>query len=79
MTVRFDYPPGATPLDADELASLIPGHIRTQRELNEWEQLNIAWSPFIPFRTATAATPGSWPTCSSNAWGALASPGADGA
>jgi Fic-DOC domain mobile mystery protein B len=42
MTVRFDYPPGATPLDADELASLIPGHIRTQGELNEWEQLNIA-------------------------------------
>ena len=36
-----DYPPGATPLDADELASLIPGHITTQGELNEWEQLNI--------------------------------------
>ncbi len=42
MTVEFDYPPGATPLDADELASLIPGHITTQGELNEWEQLNIA-------------------------------------
>lgn len=42
MTVEFDYPPGATPLDADELASLIPGHITTQVELNEWEQLNIA-------------------------------------
>ena len=42
MTVKFDYPPGATPLDADELASLIPGHITTQGELNEWEQLNIA-------------------------------------
>lgn len=42
MTVRFDYPPGATPLDGDELASLIPGHITTQGELNEWEQLNIA-------------------------------------
>jgi Fic-DOC domain mobile mystery protein B len=42
MTVEFDYPPGATPLDADELASLIPGHIVTQGELNEWEQLNIA-------------------------------------
>ena len=41
MTVRLDYPPGATPLDADELASLIPGHITTQGELNEWEQLNI--------------------------------------
>lgn len=40
--VSLDYPPGATPLDADELASLIPSHISTQGELNEWEQLNIA-------------------------------------
>ena len=40
-TVNLDYPPGATPLDADELASLIPGHLSTQAELNEWEQLNI--------------------------------------
>lgn len=37
----FNYPPGATPLDGDELASLIPSHITTQGELNEWEQLNI--------------------------------------
>lgn len=41
MTLRLDYPPGATPLDADELACLLPKHIRTQSELNEWEQLNI--------------------------------------
>jgi Fic-DOC domain mobile mystery protein B len=41
MTVDLNYPPGATPLDADELASLIPGHITTQGELNEWEQFNI--------------------------------------
>jgi len=41
MSVELDYPPGATPLDADELGSLIPGHITTQGELNEWEQLNI--------------------------------------
>lgn len=41
MAVNLDYPPGATPLDADELASLIPSHITTQGELNEWEQLNI--------------------------------------
>jgi len=39
--MHIDYPPGATPLDADELASLIPGHITTQGELNEWEQANI--------------------------------------
>lgn len=41
MAVKLDYPPGATPLDVDELASLIPGHIAKQGELNEWEQLNI--------------------------------------
>jgi len=41
MTVKLDYPPGATPLDGDELTRLIPGHITTQSELNEWEQLNI--------------------------------------
>lgn len=41
MAVNFDYPPGATPLDADELSCLIPGHITTQSQLNEWEQLNI--------------------------------------
>jgi Fic-DOC domain mobile mystery protein B len=40
-TVNLDYPPDATPLDADELASLIPDHLTTQAELNEWEQLNI--------------------------------------
>ncbi len=40
-TVNLDYAPGATPLDPDELASLIPGHLGTQAELNEWEQLNI--------------------------------------
>lgn len=41
MAVNLDYPPGATPLDADELTGLIPKHISTQAELNEWEQLNI--------------------------------------
>ena len=41
MSMRLDYPPGATPLDADELSSLIPAHITTQGELNDWEQLNI--------------------------------------
>lgn len=33
--------PGATPLDADERAALIPRHIATQGELNEWELQNI--------------------------------------
>lgn len=48
MAVNLDYLPGATPLNADELACLIPKHITTQGELNEWEQLNIeqgeAWA-----------------------------------
>ena len=39
--MHIDYPPGATPLDADEAAGLLPEHITTQGELNEWEQLNI--------------------------------------
>lgn len=33
---------GQTPLDADEAAQLIPAHISSQEDLNEWEQLNIA-------------------------------------
>ena len=41
MAIIFDYPAGATPLDADELACLIPEHITMQSQLNEWEQLNI--------------------------------------
>jgi len=48
VPVHLDTPPGATPLDPDELASLLPRHITTQGELNEWEQLNIvegeAWA-----------------------------------
>ena len=32
--------PGATPLDPDDVAGLIPGHIQTQSELNEWEEAN---------------------------------------
>ena len=37
----LDYPIGATPLDADEIEGLIPSHIYTQADLNEWEQSNI--------------------------------------
>ncbi len=39
--MQFEYPEGATPLDPDEIEGLIPGHIRTQAELNEWEANNI--------------------------------------
>ena len=35
------YPPGATPIDPDEAAELIPQHLQTLSDLNEWEQVNI--------------------------------------
>jgi Fic-DOC domain mobile mystery protein B len=42
------HAPGATPLDPDETQGLIPRHIRTQAELNQWEQANVlegsAWA-----------------------------------
>ncbi|RPI19822.1 MAG: mobile mystery protein B [Ignavibacteriae bacterium] len=40
--MKFEYPKGATPIDADEAEGLIPSHITLQKELNEWEEHNIA-------------------------------------
>lgn len=37
----FTYAEGATPLTRDETQNLIPIHITTQKELDEWEQHNI--------------------------------------
>jgi Fic-DOC domain mobile mystery protein B len=37
-----DEPAGATPLDPDERDGLIPHHVQTRAELNQWEALNIA-------------------------------------
>lgn len=39
--MQFEYPIGATPIDADEAVGLIPTHICTQVDLNAWEELNI--------------------------------------
>ena len=39
--MQFEYAPGATPIDPDEAQGLIPKHIKTQAELNAWEELNI--------------------------------------
>ncbi len=39
--MKFEYAHGATPLDPDEIAGLIPLHITTQSQLNEWEAANI--------------------------------------
>lgn len=36
-----DEQDGQTPLDPDEKAGLIPGHIETKGALNDWEQENI--------------------------------------
>lgn len=48
MALSIEYPPGASPLDPDEVEGLIPEHIATHAELNEWEQQNIvegeAWA-----------------------------------
>ena len=41
MGLNLDYPPGATPLDPDEAAGLIPAHITTMGQLNDWEAQNI--------------------------------------
>ena len=46
MALTLAYPPGATPLDPNELDGLIPRHLATQQDLNEWEQNNI-----LPART----------------------------
>lgn len=45
--IKIDYLNGATPLDLDEIAGLIPD-VQTHAELNAWEQQNIieadAWA-----------------------------------
>jgi Fic-DOC domain mobile mystery protein B len=42
MAIELEYPEWSTPLETEELDELIPGHITTQGQLNEWEALNIA-------------------------------------
>jgi Fic-DOC domain mobile mystery protein B len=39
--MRFEYAPGATPIDLDEAKGLLPAHLTLQRELNEYEEANI--------------------------------------
>lgn len=39
--LEFANPEGATPLDPDEAEDLVPEHITTMAQLNEWEQTNI--------------------------------------
>lgn len=39
--MKLEYPPGATPLDPDEAAGLIPDHVTNQVQLNRWELQNV--------------------------------------
>lgn len=39
--MKFEYAEGATPLDPEDMKGLIPRHLTTQGQLNEWEQANI--------------------------------------
>ncbi len=39
--MKIQYPEGATPLNPEEADALIPLHITTQSQLNEWEAANI--------------------------------------
>lgn len=41
MAIVLDEQDGQTPLDLDEKAGLIPQHLNTKDELNDWEQENI--------------------------------------
>lgn len=51
--IAFEYAPGATPLDPDETACLLPLHITTQGQLNEWEAKNIVEAENWLFSTAS--------------------------
>jgi len=48
--MNFDYPEGATPLDADEARGLLLSHITNRTELDRWEQENIATGEAWAFR-----------------------------
>ena len=37
----LDHEDGQTPLDPDEMGGLIPSHLQTRGQLNEWEGMNI--------------------------------------
>ena len=48
--MNFDYPPGATPLDPDEIEGLLLSHITNRNELDRWEQDNIMEAEVWAFR-----------------------------
>ena len=48
--MNFEYPEGATPLDADEAQGLLLSHIPNSTELDRWEQENISEAEAWAFR-----------------------------
>ena len=54
MVMHFMYADGATPVDPDEAAGLVPKHITTQAERNVWEEANIVSGEMWAFRRKTA-------------------------
>jgi Fic-DOC domain mobile mystery protein B len=50
--LEITYPSGATPLNPDEIEGLIPLHISTQDELNQFEYTNILKAEFWAFNQA---------------------------
>jgi Fic-DOC domain mobile mystery protein B len=49
------HAPGATPLDPDEAAGLLPKHIADKGQLNQWEQANIVAASQWAFAVAARA------------------------
>lgn len=49
-TVSYKLPKGATPITEEERDQLIPGHITTREQLNEWEHTNIQAAENWAFR-----------------------------
>jgi Fic-DOC domain mobile mystery protein B len=39
--LKLEYPEGATPLSPEDLEGLVPSHITTRAQLNEWESVNV--------------------------------------
>ncbi|MBN9565290.1 MAG: mobile mystery protein B [Alphaproteobacteria bacterium] len=48
--MKFTYAEGATPLTNDEIFNLIPKHLSLQKELDEWEYINILQAEQWAFR-----------------------------
>ena len=55
--MKLEYPPGATPIDPDEAAGLIPSHLTLQSELNEFEEANILLAADWLFARRSATAP----------------------